>query len=83
MMVAENAIVSLPRGQCWQYTYLREAHEHARIIGGTGAAVGVVLAEFIFEATTGIVMVKCVEKLVRAERSRKKETGACRERVNE
>jgi hypothetical protein len=64
MAVAENAIIYVLLGQCWRSTYLREAHEHARIIGVTGAAVGAVLAEFIFEATTGIVMVKCGREVV-------------------
>ena len=64
MVVAENAIIYVLLGQCWRSTYLRETHEHARIIGVTGAAVGAVLAEFIFEATTGIVMVKCGREVV-------------------
>ena len=64
MMVAENATMSVLSGQCWRSTYLRETHEHARIIGVTGAAVGAVLVEFIFEATTGIVMVKCGREVV-------------------
>ena len=61
MVVAENAIIYLLLGQCWRSTYLREAHEHGRNDGVTGPAVGVVLADFILEATTRIVMVKCVE----------------------
>ena len=52
MVVAENGIIYVLLGQHWRSTYLREAPEHARIIGVTGAVVGVVLAEFI-EATTG------------------------------
>ena len=59
--VAENAIISVLHGQYRRSAYLREAHEHGRNDGVTGPAVGVVLADFILEATTRIVMVKCVE----------------------
>ena len=59
--LAENAIISVLHGQYRRSTYLREAHEHGRNDGVTGPAVGAVLADFIFEATTRIVMVKCVE----------------------
>ena len=59
--LAENAIISVLHGQYRRSAYLREAHEHGRNDGVTGPAVGVVLADFILEATTRIVMVKCVE----------------------
>ena len=60
-MLAENAIISVLHGQYRRSTYLREAHEHGRNDGVTGWAVGVVLADFIFKATTRIDTVKCVE----------------------
>ena len=60
-MLAENAIISVLGGQYRRSTYLREAHEPGRNDGVAGWAVGVVLADFILEATTRIVMVKCVE----------------------
>ena len=59
--LAENAIISVLHGQYRRSTYLREGHEHGRSDCVTGWAVGVVLADFIFKATTRIVMVKCVE----------------------
>ena len=60
--LAENAIISVLHGQYRRSTYLREAHEHGRNDGVTGWAVGVVLADFIFKATTStrIDTVKCV-----------------------
>ena len=60
--LAENAIISVLGGQHRRSAYLRKAHKHGRNDGVIGAAVGVVLADFILEATTRIVMVKCVEK---------------------
>ena len=60
--VAENATVSVLHGRCRRSSHLQcEAHEHGRNDGVTGPAVGAVLADFIFEATTRIVTVKCVE----------------------
>ena len=59
---AENATISVLHGQCCQSAHLREAHEHGQNDGVTEPAVGVVLADFIFKATTRIVMAKCVEK---------------------
>ena len=59
--LAENAIISVLDGQHRRSAYLRKAHEHGRNDGVTGWAVGVVLADFILEATTRIIMVKGVE----------------------
>ena len=59
--LAENAIISVLGGQYRRSAYLRKAHKHSRNDGVIGAAVWAVLADFILEATTRIIMVKGVE----------------------